>query len=97
MGQRQADREWPKPRNTRHVWVIGYGRHTPPVQGFVVAWSRHSYKWSALVVYIEPLGEAQQMVQRWLPLDRLRPVRSDPNQILRYWGFSELGRPKRSQ
>jgi len=94
MGQRQADREWPKPRNTRHVWILGTGLHVPPVQGFVVAWNRHSYRWSALVVYVEQVDELEQLVQRWLPVDRLRPVRTDPNWVVRYSGFTERGRAR---
>ena len=50
MGQRRIHNEWPAPRNTRHVWVLGEDRLTPPVQGYVVAWNRHAYKWSELVV-----------------------------------------------
>lgn len=49
MGQRRVEREWPAPRNTRFVYVIGEDRLTPPVQGLVVAWTRHSHRWSALV------------------------------------------------
>lgn len=96
MGQRKIDREWPPPRSTRHVWVIGADRLTPPVQGLVVAWSRHSYKWSALVVRVDEAGDGTMMIQSWLPMERLRPVRSDPNHVLRYWQFSELSRPPRS-
>lgn len=93
MGQRKIDREWLQPRNTRHVWVIGEDRLTPPVQGLVIAWSRHSYRWSALVV--RESGDGTTTIQGWLPAERLRPVRSDPNRVLRYWGFSELNRPPR--
>lgn len=35
------------------------------------------------------------MIQDWLPIERLRPVRTDPNHVLRYSGFSELLRPPR--
>lgn len=93
VGQRKIDREWRQPRNTRHVWVIGEDRLTPPVQGLVIAWRRASYRWSALV--IRDSGDGATTIQGWLPLERLRPVRSDPNHVLRYWGFSELNRPSR--
>ena len=53
MGQRKIDKEWPAPRNTRHVWGLGDDRLTPPVQGLVVGWRRHSYRWSALVVRVD--------------------------------------------
>lgn len=95
MGQRKINREWPAPRNTRHVWVIGEDRLTPPVQGLVIAWSRHSYKWSALVVRVDESENASRMIQDWLPMERLRPVRSDPNHVLRYSRFAELNRPPR--
>ena len=95
MGQRKVDREWPPPRNTRHVWVVGEDHLTPPVQGLVIAWARRSYRWSALVVRVDDTGGAERMVQDWLPVERLRPVRSDPNRILKYAGFSELLRPSR--
>lgn len=56
MGQRRIDQEWPAPRNTRHVWVLGEDRATPPFQGLVIAWRRHSYRWSALVVHVDNSG-----------------------------------------
>ena len=96
MGQRRIDREWPAPRNTRHVWVFGEDRLTPPTQGLVIAWRRHSYRWSALVVRIDESVAEGRVIQDWLPIDRLRPVRSDPNHALRYSGFSELLRPRGS-
>lgn len=93
MGQRRIDREWPPPRNTRHVWIIGEDRLTPPTQGLVLAWRRHSYRWSALVVRVDESVPGGRIVQDWLPIDRLRPVRTDPNHVLRYSGFAELLRP----
>lgn len=95
MGQRKTDREWPAPRNTRHVWVLGEDRLTPPAQGLVIAWRRHSYRWSALVVRVDESVPEGRTVQDWLPVDRLRPVRTDPNHVLRYSDFSERLRPPR--
>ena len=86
---------WPPPRNTRHVWILGTGIHTPPVQGFVVAWHRHSYRWSCLCCWVETIDGADQLIQRWLPAERLRPVRTDPNRIIENWRFGEITRPKR--
>ncbi|MDN5804965.1 MAG: hypothetical protein L0H26_10355, partial [Microlunatus sp.] len=40
-------------------------------------------------------GDGTTMIQSWLPMERLTPVRSDPNHVLRYWHFSELNRPPR--
>jgi len=62
--RRRVDKEWPRPRNTRHCCVL-LGR-SAPVQGFVVAWRRHSYRYSALVAYVELTSDGQdQLVQRW--------------------------------
>ena len=69
------------------MWVIGEERLTPPVQGLVIAWSRHSYRWSALVVRVDESGDGTTMIQGWLPMERLRPVRSDPNHVVRYSDF----------
>ena len=93
MGQRRVEREWPAPRNTRFVYVIGEDRLTPPVQGLVVAWSRHAHRWSALVCRVDESVPGGRLVQDWLPAERLRPVRADPNKVLRYSGFGELLRP----
>lgn len=68
---RKIDRSWPKQRHTRHVWVKQPGVHNPPVQGFIIAWRRHSYRWSALVVYVDADG---RVIQEWLPADRLGKV-----------------------
>lgn len=66
---------------------------TPPVQGLVIAWRRHSYRWSALVVRVDESQPGGRMIQDWIALERLLPVRSDPNHVLRYAAFSELLRP----
>ena len=81
MGQRKLDRTWPVPRATRHVWVkADDGPHAAPVQGYVLEWKRHSYAWWANVVWVS-LDERKrpQTQSRWVELDRLTPVRSDPN------------------
>ena len=78
VGQRR-DRGWPKPRHTRFVWVTAPGRQGPPVQGLVLDWRRHSYRWSALVVTVRIEDGQPLVVQEWFDADRLRPVRSDPN------------------
>lgn len=59
----------------------------------MIAWSRHSHKWSALVCRVDESVPGGRLVQDWLPAERLRPVRADPNKVLRYSGFGELLRP----
>ncbi len=50
------------------------------MQGLVLDWRRHSYRWSALVVTVRvEQGGRPVVVQEWLPAERLKPVRSDPN------------------
>jgi hypothetical protein len=79
VGQNRKDREWPRPRHTRFVWVSQLGPQVPPVQGLVLDWRRHSYRWSALVVTVRLVEGRPVVVQEWVEVDRLRPVRSDPN------------------
>ena len=81
-----------RPRNTRHVWVLGEDRLKPPTQK-VIAWRRRSHRWSALVVRVDESVVEGRMIQYWLRIERLRPVRSDPN-VLRYSRFTELLRPR---
>jgi hypothetical protein len=79
VGQNRKDRGWPKPRHTRFVWVSQPGLQVPPVQGYVLDWGRHSYRWSALVVTVRVEEGRPVVVQEWVELERLKPVRSDPN------------------
>jgi len=80
VGQRRVDKEWPKPRSTRFVWVAQPGPQVPPVQGFVLDWRRQGYRWSALVVTAVLDGGGRPLVvQEWVDAEQLRPVRADPN------------------
>ena len=79
MGQRRVDKEWPRPRHTRFVWVSPPGLQVPPVQGLVLDWRRRSYRWSALVVTVLEQDGRQTVVQEWVEAERLLPVKSDPN------------------
>ncbi len=79
MGQNRKDREWPRPRTTRFVWVTQPGPQVPPVQGYVLDWRRHSYRWSALVVTVRLEEGRPVVVQEWVAAGRLRPVKADPN------------------
>lgn len=66
------DRTWPRPRHTRHCWVIQSGPHSPPVQGFVLDWRQNRRRrWEALVLYV-PSDSAP--VLDWVPIDKLGPV-----------------------
>ncbi len=47
--------------------------------GQVLDRRRHSYHWSALVVTVRIEAGRPVVVQEWVPAERLRPVRSDPN------------------
>ena len=59
-----------------------------------MACRRHSYRYSALVNYVDQTPDGQdQLVQRRVPAEQLRPARSDPNEAIRYSGLSELLRP----
>lgn len=81
MGQRRVDRTWPIPRATRHVWVrLDEPPHAAPVQGYVLEWRWHSYQWFASVVTVgtDEQGRPRADV-RWVEVERLTPVRSDPN------------------
>ena len=94
MGQRRVEREWERPRNTRHVWLRPNSTLEAPCQAFVLAWVRHSYRWQALVVRVDQSQPGnERIVQEWVPLERLAPVRTDPNTVLRYSWLGEVGRP----
>ena len=80
MGQSRKDREWPTPATTRHVWVAQEGVQVPPLQGFVLDWRRYSYHWWALVVVVQQPKEGGPVsVTQWLPVERLTPIKSNPN------------------
>lgn len=61
----------------------------------VLAWVRKSYEWRELVVYVDRAStNLEQVVQRWVPQERLAPVRSDPNTVFRYsWTRCPPGEP----
>ncbi|GAA1428476.1 hypothetical protein GCM10009616_08160 [Microlunatus lacustris] len=67
------------PRHTRFVWVSQPGLQVPPVQGYVLDWRRHSYRWTALVVTVRLEDGGPVVTQEWVDVERLRPVRADPN------------------
>lgn len=69
-------------RHTRHVWVLGDRRWETPHQGLVIDWKRHSYKWFALVVLVDPSVPEQPFIVSWFPAQRLLPVRSIPEDLM---------------
>lgn len=79
MGQSRRDKEWPRPSTTRHCWIKSADNLSAPTQGFVLLWTRHSYRWSALVVYVVD----GRIVQEWMPKERLAPVRPRPTDLPR--------------
>jgi hypothetical protein len=80
MGGRRVDRLWPRPRRTRHVWIKNESTLLPPTQGLVLEWRRQAYKWAALVLFVhEEPDKSPIFMQQWFPVERLRPVQSDPN------------------
>lgn len=81
MGMNPPKRDaWPIPRTTRHVWVDNeVGRYLLPHQGLVLEWRTRSGRWEALVMYVDLNARRPRVVEAWVREDRLRPVRSDPN------------------
>ena len=49
------------------------------MQGYVLDWRHHSYRWSTLVVTVRVEDGRAVVVQEWIEAERLRPVRADPN------------------
>lgn len=99
MGMNPSRRErWPIPATTRHVWILRDHRFEVPYQGFVCEWKRQSYRWYALVLYVEEFKTTTESgqthvetveVRRWLPADRLVPVRSVPEDEMASQGLEE--------
>ncbi|WP_375425256.1 hypothetical protein [uncultured Friedmanniella sp.] len=80
MGQSRKDREWPRPRTTRFVWISQPGPQVPPMQGLVLDWRRQWYRWSVLLVTVRADGQGRPVVvQEWVEAERLTRVRADPN------------------
>ncbi|WP_144628957.1 hypothetical protein [Arthrobacter woluwensis] len=85
MSLPRRDRLYPKPRQTRHAWLLeGDPPEAQMRQVLIVEWRRHSYKWRARVVYvIESVSGSEEpaVVDRWVPAEVLRPVKSNPNTL----------------
>lgn len=74
---------WPIPRTTRHVWIMGEQRFIVPLQGYVIAWRRYQYQWSAFVAYVDETDDDKPVVQKWIPATKLVPVRSIPDDLMK--------------
>jgi hypothetical protein len=73
---------WPQPRSFRHVWVrLNRRAATPaPMPGLVLEWERDRRgRWRAFVVWIDSTLLEPRTRMEWLPVDVLRPAKSDPN------------------
>lgn len=77
---------WPPYAPTRHVLVtrLDY-RYARPFQGFVVDWKQTKRQWEALVVFMDETQGGVPMVQRWFPVEQLRPCHPDPNPSRDAW------------
>jgi hypothetical protein len=72
---------WPQPKQVRHVWVR-LDRRAPspaPAPGLVLDWQRDRRSWRALVVWIDSSSIRPCTRTEWLPVEVLRPAKSDPN------------------
>ena len=80
MGQRRKDGRYATPRLTRHVGVQPEQPGVAPVQGYVLEWRRHSYRWTTLVL-VSGVDDQDRPTgtQEWMRAEPLTPVRSDPN------------------
>jgi hypothetical protein len=47
-------------------WSSTGGVQVPPVQGLVLDWRRHSYRWAALVVTVRFENSRPVVVQEWV-------------------------------
>lgn len=81
MGMNQSKRDvWPPYEPTRHVLIKRQDyRYARPFQGFVVDWKKAGKGWEAIVVFMDETQEGLPLVQRWFPVERLRPCHPDPN------------------
>lgn len=77
MNPKKTER-WPIPAGTRHVWIMQKYRYEIPVQGYVIDRKKQGSEWVALVAYMDTHHDDQALIQRWLPMRKLKPVHSRP-------------------
>lgn len=77
MNPKKRER-WPIEAGTRHVWIMQRYRYEIPVQGYIIDRKKRGSKWIALVVYMDKDEGEFVVFQRWLPMSKLRPVYSTP-------------------
>lgn len=53
-------------------------RYAHPWQGYVVDWKHGKQGWLALVVFMDEALEGSPLVRRWMSVEKLRPVVTDP-------------------
>jgi hypothetical protein len=73
---------WPPPRSWRHVWVRSDRGTSAPLPGLILDWRQTGARWSAWVIWLDDnfgVGSRKRVHQGWVPADRLRPAKSDPN------------------
>lgn len=79
MNRPKSDK-WPPFEPTRHVLVkCEDHKYAQPWQGLDVDWKREGSAWRALVVFIDESADGSPLVQRWLPVNQLRPIETDPD------------------
>lgn len=49
----------------------------------MLEWRRYAYRWSAFVAYVILTGDHQpeRVVTEWIPISRLRAVKSHPDRL----------------
>lgn len=84
MNRPKSDR-WPTHEPTRFAFVPREHRNMRPWQGYVVDFRRQSYRWEALVVYMDEDAEGSPLIWKWWPIEKLRAAKVDPNRPRDEW------------
>lgn len=81
VGMKPSKRDaWPQPARWSHCWVrFGRTPQPPPAPGLILDWRRDRHQWRAWVIWLDNTGNGQTVKQGWLPVEVLRPARSDIN------------------
>lgn len=79
MNRSQVRDVWGYPAVPRHVYVLSAEhRYARPCQGLAIDFKMTGKAWEALVTYVEETadGKTQRVVQAWVPIQQLLPVKS---------------------